>query len=287
MLGTVRTSGVGLCELILTGQQSLQPSNTLMFTNLPLAFFESEELVLQLQELLQTYGPVVEWSPLPAFGRGVAVFERAEDAANVKRALDRLLLLYENGREHVHTSDVPLHATGEEWVVFYLHSVLRVYFCGETPLILMPDGDYVVARSAEAHKQFLEPPPPEREFLLSPPGSPPVGWEQREEERPNQETLAQDLIDALQKLVASTPLDHPPPAAPELGSVVLVEPGEDRGSLPGVMVHPSGDDESNRANEARAGDASTSSAPVPSLSSVKATARSQQGRPPATARPPM
>lgn len=89
------------------------PSNTLMFANLPPAFFTSEALETQLQELLYTYGPVVDWTPLPAFGRGIAVFERADDAARVKRALDRLLLLYEDGSEHVHTGGTPASGNDE------------------------------------------------------------------------------------------------------------------------------------------------------------------------------
>ncbi|PKI84408.1 Cbp1p [Malassezia vespertilionis] len=135
-------------------------TNTIMFANLPEAFFESEELVLQLQTLLCTYGHLVDWSPLSAFGRAVAVFEQAHEAANVKYALDRLLLLHE---------DLPTYAydTHAEW-------------------------------------RYLEPPEPEREFLLSPPGSPPVGWEPQLEDGPNKEALAFDLIAALQKLLVNS-----------------------------------------------------------------------------------
>ncbi|KDQ18670.1 hypothetical protein BOTBODRAFT_29049 [Botryobasidium botryosum FD-172 SS1] len=46
----------------------------------------------------------------------------------------------------------------------------------------------------------LEVPRPEKNFLISPPGSPPVGWEPIEEDPPNTMTLAQDLIHALERL---------------------------------------------------------------------------------------
>jgi hypothetical protein len=46
----------------------------------------------------------------------------------------------------------------------------------------------------------LRPPPIEKNFLISPPGSPPVGWEPIREEPPNTATLAGDLIAALKKL---------------------------------------------------------------------------------------
>lgn len=37
-------------------------------------------------------------------------------------------------------------------------------------------------------------------FLISPPGSPPVGWEAAQEEPPNTDTLASDLVAALERL---------------------------------------------------------------------------------------
>ena len=43
---------------------------------------------------------------------------------------------------------------------------------------------------------------PERNFLISPPGSPPVGWEQTHEEPPNEVPLAEDLQRALEQLRA-------------------------------------------------------------------------------------
>jgi len=47
---------------------------------------------------------------------------------------------------------------------------------------------------------YLRPPELEKNFLISPPGSPPVGWEQIREEPPNVTPLAEDLINALRKL---------------------------------------------------------------------------------------
>ena len=48
--------------------------------------------------------------------------------------------------------------------------------------------------------RHLRPPPIEKNFLISPPGSPPVGWEQVVEDPPNVAPLADDLIAALRKL---------------------------------------------------------------------------------------
>ena len=65
--------------------------------------------------------------------------------------------------------------------------VLRVFRADPTPLT-PPGGTH------------LRPPAIEKNFLISPPGSPPVGWEQVTEEPPNATPLAEDLIAALHKL---------------------------------------------------------------------------------------
>ena len=78
--------------------------------------------------------------------------------------------------------------------------VLRVYYDHDTPLTLLPTGEYAVTQAVDIPRPFLEPPAPEKEFLLSPPGSPPVGWEQQKEDRPNTQALSDDLIKALHKL---------------------------------------------------------------------------------------
>lgn len=46
----------------------------------------------------------------------------------------------------------------------------------------------------------LAPPPLTKNFLISPPGSPPEGWEPIIEEPPNDRTLADDLVGALKRL---------------------------------------------------------------------------------------
>jgi hypothetical protein len=50
------------------------------------------------------------------------------------------------------------------------------------------------------NENYLRPPAIEKNFLISPPGSPPVGWEPIKEEPPNSTPLAEDLITALRQL---------------------------------------------------------------------------------------
>lgn len=208
------------------GPNVVEATNTLMFVNLPAAFFASEQLVDLLHGVIRSYGTLVEWTPLPAFGRSVAVLASAAEAAAVKHALDRVSLLHDDD-ESIRDACVSTSLTDGR-------SLLRVYFARETPLALLPSGEYAVARMLDGSQQYLRPPKPENEFLISPPGSPPVGWESRPEEEPNTATLAEDLIEALQKIAHPTaPVAPDAPSAPTM----LVEPSGEM--VPGVMIHAS------------------------------------------------
>ena len=143
-------------------------------------------------------------------------------------------------------------------------SVLRVYYDHDTPLTLLPTGEYAVTQAVDIPRPFLEPPAPEKEFLLSPPGSPPVGWEQQKEDRPNTQALSDDLIKALQKLS----IEQDAPGAEKVGTSTLFQ-GSDQ-AVPGVILH---------ATESR-----TSSSSRPSgIERVKATKDSMRPTP----RPPI
>ena len=72
-----------------------------------------------------------------------------------------------------------------------LDNRVRVYFGQETK---MDPGD-----------QHLRAPPSQKQFFISPPPSPPMGWEMRNEGPPNREVHAEDLATALSKLHARNP----------------------------------------------------------------------------------
>lgn len=66
---------------------------------------------------------------------------------------------------------------------------------------------------------YLHAPAIEKNFLISPPGSPPVGWEQIREEPPNATPLADDLVAALRKLqLKSKPIEG--------GLEILLDPSD-------------------------------------------------------------
>lgn len=75
--------------------------------------------------------------------------------------------------------------------------VLRVYRSDPSPL--KTHGPWG-AEYSNMQANYLRPPPIEKNFLISPPGSPPVGWEQVKEDPPNPTPLAGDLMTALKRL---------------------------------------------------------------------------------------
>lgn len=123
---------------------------------------------------------------------------------------------------------------------------VRVYFGENTPL--------------NPTDQHLQAPQSDKLFFISPPPSPPHGWEMRNEEPPNKEVHAEDLATALSKLHARpgpqqdqlpSPTDDAQAVAPKptagtsgpvgrqrSGSVIVYHPGDHGHSpdLPAIAV---------------------------------------------------
>jgi hypothetical protein len=162
-------------------------TNSLILVHLPEEIFTHPPLAASLLDLLHAFGDLASWSPLPSFGRALIVYQEVEGAQRAKEALDRLLLpLVEEGRsEEGETSILEPFDLEKDEEVF-----LRAYFGPMT----------VVKNSDEEGDDRLAVPVTDRNFLISPPGSPPIGWEPIKEDPPNRDTLADDLIRALGSL---------------------------------------------------------------------------------------
>jgi hypothetical protein len=110
---------------------------------------------------------------------------------------------------------------------------VRVYFGMNTPL--------------NPSDQHLPLPKSDRLFFISPPPSPPMGWEMKEEDAPNKIVHPEDLAAALAKLHAHPHNDALSPVDSELspvgrrrtGSTTIVYHPEDHGdslNLPAIAV---------------------------------------------------
>ncbi|KAG8895460.1 carbohydrate-binding module 1 protein, partial [Tulasnella sp. 417] len=140
-------------------------TNTLILASLPTSFFHAEVLAA-LRAHFEGYGALHSWAPLKGFSRVVMVYYNVDDAGKAKVECDQMVLADEQGK--------------------VISTPLRVYRGTHTELF------------SEADR--LPVPHAPHNFLVSPPGSPPVGWEPAEEEPPNTDALAADLVAALERL---------------------------------------------------------------------------------------
>ncbi|KAF8528147.1 Calcipressin [Hysterangium stoloniferum] len=162
---------------------SPEPTNTLILASLPPSFFHPSILNI-LRGYFAEFGDLHTFAPLRAFGRAIIVYYENDAAEEGKLNLDDLL------------TDRSLYSA---------KVVLRVYRAGPTPIPV--HDDYSDPNAPHRKDPYhLAPPSTEKNFLISPPGSPPVGWEQMKEDPPNATPLADDLIAALARLQAEQDL---------------------------------------------------------------------------------
>ncbi|KAF9910932.1 hypothetical protein EC991_005106 [Linnemannia zychae] len=133
------------------------PTNTLIITNLEVPHFEKETM-LKLKAKAEAFGNIFYFAPIKSFYRVFVVYMATADAQRAK---------------------AELHNTTFEG------STIRVYFGQHTETVVDPASRY------------LHPPELEKNWLISPPGSPPIGWSQVREDPPNSLHLADDLVKAL------------------------------------------------------------------------------------------
>lgn len=163
--------------------QPTPPTNTLLITNLNDVDVFRPDNLQTIRELISQTAPVATWAPLKSFRRIVVSFLDEQAAVKVRSIWDGEAIMGER---------------------------CRVYFGQHTPLHLS-DKD-----------RHLELPDAGKLFFISPPPSPPHGWEMRLEDAPNKQVHAEDLAEALAKLHHHTSpfaaVDAPSPVSPVEGS---------------------------------------------------------------------
>ncbi|PWZ02592.1 Calcipressin-domain-containing protein [Testicularia cyperi] len=211
-------------------------TNTLILSNLPVEFF-TPQICSLLLSLLNTYGPMVRWTPMPTVGRALVIFQDASGAALAKAGLDRLLLPFEDAE----VAD-PGASTGDGDAM--VQRGVRDQDEDDGPMLRAIFGP---ATDPNSEPETLAVPTTDKNFLISPPGSPPVGWEPIREDPPNRDTLAEDLMRALADLrdTGSHIASHQPKewgadAEPGLGDSVKEEQLKTRSpGAPEVILAPS------------------------------------------------
>jgi hypothetical protein len=148
------------------------PSNTLLITRLTDPKIFHPASIATIRQHINDIAPLNSFSPLKSMQRIIVSFYDDDSAIRVRQAIDG--------------------------TAFALDSVAKCYFGEPTPI-----GD--------AEKKYLDRPDAGRLFFISPPPSPPVGWEMRAEDPPNKQVHAEDLASKLNKLTGRLTDDYPSP----------------------------------------------------------------------------
>lgn len=151
-------------------REPAKPTKTLILTNLLSSMFEDSNLS-SFRHSIELISHVEVWIPLKSFTRVVVSFTCVHEAQQVRAVLDKRDLM---------------------------GKILHVFY-GETESL-----------SGRGSDSLLRVPALEKNWLISPPGSPPVGWTQIREDAPNVQHLHEDLLMALEILVREdTYQQHP------------------------------------------------------------------------------
>ncbi|XP_049527864.1 calcipressin-3 isoform X3 [Dermacentor silvarum] len=153
-----RISAIEDCEVLLNDLADTSDLPTsLIITNVDVSIFTDPEQKAKFEGMFECIEPGASFSYFRSFRRARVNFESPDSAARARIRCDQMQF-------------------GE--------SVLNCYFAQTSS----PD---------EGKDGHLQPPPLERQFLISPPASPPVGWEPAAEQQP---CINYDIITALASL---------------------------------------------------------------------------------------
>ncbi|EXJ54153.1 hypothetical protein A1O7_09490 [Cladophialophora yegresii CBS 114405] len=140
--------------------QPAPPSNTLLITRLDDPKIFHPASLATIRQHIASLAALNSFSPLKSMHRIICSFYSTDAAIAVRQEFDGRAVLGD--------------------------AVAKCYFGEPTPL--------------DPEKKYLDRPDAGRLFFISPPPSPPVGWEMRTEDPPNKEVHAEDLASKLAKL---------------------------------------------------------------------------------------
>jgi len=159
---------------------------SIIVTNVDTSVFDNSQLKAHFERMFRDFEPGAAFHYLPSFRRIRVDFESHLSASNAKQHMDSTIL-----------GDNTIHC----------------YFIQ----VLSPCTD---------EEAFLHVPPLEKQFLISPPCSPPVGWEQPREDKP---VVDYDLLAAMAQLSPGKNHElHPSKEVTLLGKSI---------STPSIVVH--------------------------------------------------
>ncbi|KAK9365341.1 Calcipressin-domain-containing protein [Lipomyces kononenkoae] len=143
----------------------ISESNTLVFAGLSRCDDFDADRLLKLRSQVESVssGSLIHWGPAPSFGRIFTVFRTTADALEVRMKLDGEIY----------------NSAGTR---------IRIYFADNTPiepLLLKNRKGPMSEIERQRDTIHLQLPDPGRLLLISPPPSPPVGWETQLESPPN------------------------------------------------------------------------------------------------------
>ncbi|KAK4923030.1 hypothetical protein LTR49_009692 [Elasticomyces elasticus] len=148
--------------------QPTPPSNLLLITHLDAPEIFTAANLESIRAAINAHAPIHSFSPLKSMRRIICTFFTTEDAIAIRQVLD-----------------------GET----VLGSRVRVYFGSGVKIDITEE------------ERWLQAPKSGKLFFISPPPSPPMGWEMQNEALPNKDVHADDLAEALAKLHARPAAD--------------------------------------------------------------------------------
>ena len=141
--------------------QDEEPSKSLIVTNVDSSVFVDEMVKANFESLFLAFDKTAAFYYIRTFRRVRIDFQTADEATGAKNHLDQTLI----GSNQIHCYFIKIYGP------------------------------------SDPEEAFLQPPPLEKQFLISPPCSPPVGWEQPREDKPNMNPVVDyDILAAIAQL---------------------------------------------------------------------------------------